>query len=505
MLSKVTTLSYIGIKGFEVTVEADITNGIPSFDIVGLPDTTIKEAKERVRLAIKNSGFEFPTGKITINLAPASTKKEGSSFDLPIAVAILKSSEQIINNSYYAIIGELSLDGQVKKVSGALLMTIAAYELGFKNIIVPYENRNECAVVKGINVFPVTTLKEAVDLINGENEKFAYQFDINSLFNIDHLYDVDFSEVKGQEYVKRAVEIAVAGMHNLLMIGPPGSGKTMISRRIPTILPQMTFEESLEVTKIYSSAGLISENEGLITKRPFRTPHHTASSIALIGGGKIPKPGEVSLAHNGVLFLDEFPEFDKRTIEVLRQPLEDGIITISRANATVTYPARFMLVASMNPCPCGFYLSEDKECTCLPHQVKQYMGKISKPIQDRIDIHIEVKQVSLRSIDDKSTKDSKTMRENILKAREIQLERFKNAGINFNSQMKPSQINKYCRLNSKEKELMENAFDKLKLSFRAYSKILKVSRTIADLEGSQDIKSEHLLEAINYRILDRLI
>lgn len=504
MLVKVFTSTYFGIKGFIVTIESDIANGLPNFEIVGLADTTIKEAKERVRYAIKNSGFEFPNGRILINLAPADIKKEGAYYDLPIALAILKSSQQIqFDATDTAIIGELSLDGQVRRVNGALLMTIAALESKFKRIIVPYDNRGECAVVKGIDVYPVKTLHEAIKLIQENESSQPFKVDVEYFFLNNKNYDVDFSEVKGQEYVKRAIEIAVAGFHNLLMIGPPGVGKTMIAKRIPTILPPMSFEESLEVTKIYSSAGLLN-NDFLITKRPFRAPHHTSSYTSIVGGGKIPKPGEISLAHNGVLFLDELPEFDRKAIEVLRQPMEDGEITISRAQASIVYPANFMLVASMNPCPCGYYLSEERECICSATQIRNYLGKISKPIQDRIDIHIEVKQVKdIVKHENAYAKSSDEMRKCIKEARKIQMERFKNAKINFNSQMKSSMINKYCNIDFQERLWLENALNKLNLSIRAYFKVIKVARTIADLDLSEKITREHLSEAICYRLLDR--
>lgn len=506
MLSKVKSFGLMGIDGYIVIVETDISNGIPSFDMVGLGDTAVKESKERVRSAIKNAGLEFPIKRITINLAPADKKKEGSAFDLPIALGILIATEQINNREIesYAFLGELSLDGEIKPVKGILPMVISARENGIENIIVPFENADEAAVVNGINVLPAKNIVDVVNHLNGVSKLNTHNIDINKLFENDTEYDVDFADVKGQENVKRALEVAASGGHNLLMIGSPGCGKTMIARRLPTILPAMTFEEALEVTKIHSIAGTLSDKISLITKRPFRAPHHTISNVSLIGGGKYPKPGEISLAHFGVLFLDELPEFDKNALEVLRQPLEDGTVTISRVNATFTYPARTTLICAANPCKCGYYLDDTKECTCTPKQIQQYLGKLSGPLLDRLDIHVEVPSVKFKDLESrKEGEKSMVIRERVNKARKLQLERYKGLNIYSNAELTPMLIKKYCKLDDQCREILKNAFERLGLSARAHNRILKVARTIADIEGSENICKEHLLEAIQYRSLDR--
>lgn len=498
----------MGIDGYVIIVETDISSGIPAFDIVGLGDTAVKESKERVRSAIKNAGLEFPIKRITVNLAPADKKKEGSAFDLPIALGILVATEQIVNREIdnYAFMGELSLDGEIKPVKGILPMVISARQNGIENIIVPIENADEAAVVNGINVFPAKNIVDVVNHLNEVCKLNIHTIDINELFEKNTEYEVDFADVKGQENVKRALEVAASGGHNCLLIGSPGCGKTMLARRLPTILPVMTFEEALEVTKIHSIAGTLTDKVSLITKRPFRAPHHTISSAGLIGGGKFPKPGEISLAHFGVLFLDELPEFDKNALEVLRQPLEDGIVTISRVNATYTYPARTTLICAANPCKCGNYLDDTKECTCTPKQIQQYIGKLSGPLLDRIDLHVEVPSVKYKDLEShKEGKKSSVIRERVNKARKIQQERYKGLNIYSNSELTPALIKKYCKLDEQCSEILKDAFEKLGLSARAHNRILKVARTIADLEGSENIRKEHLLEAIQYRSLDRKI
>lgn len=503
MLSKVKACILQGLEGCIIEVETDLSNGLPGFNIVGLADTAIKEAKERVRASIKNSGYKFPVSKITINLAPANLKKEGSQMDLPIAVGILSAGKIIKNKiSDICFIGELSLDGKITKIQGALPLVISLRNNNIKKVIIPEENKEECGVIDNIDIVPVKTLTELVDYLNSEIEISSYKSVYEDSFS-DFKYEEDFSEIKGQAALKRAVEIAAAGGHNLLMLGPPGSGKTMIARRIPTILPDLSFEESLEVTKIYSISGEINES-GLIKKRPFRSPHHTVSRAALAGGGRASKPGEVSLSHYGVLFLDEMPEFPKSVLEVLRQPMEDGMISIARANNTYSYPAKFMLIGSMNPCPCGFLGDTKHECSCNQGQINKYLSKISGPLLDRMDIHIEVSPVYYEDLNSKAKEESsEKIKERVLRARKIQADRYKGLNVYTNSQLSSGQVEKYCKIDTDSQTLLKLAFDNLGLSARAYSKILRVSRTIADLENCENIKQSHIAEAIQYRSLDR--
>ena len=507
MVSRIFSSGITGIDGFKVEVECSVTPGMSNFEIVGLPDASVKEARERVLSAIASAGLDFPLGKVTVNLAPGNIRKEGSGFDLPIALSILICSgvipQQFADN--YLFFGELSLDGSLRPLPGVLPMVIAARELGFRNVILPSECAREAAVVKDMAIFGADNLRDIIIQLNGENILSPATVDEQAYFFANRSYPMDFADVKGQESVKRGLEIAAAGGHNCIMSGPPGSGKTMLARSMPSILPDMSFEEALEVTKIHSTAGTLPKDKPFMSVRPFRAPHHSLSSIALTGGGRIPKPGEVSLAHNGVLFLDEFPEFSRAALEILRQ-LEDGKVTVSRVNATVTYPSNFILIAAMNPCPCGYFGDPSGQCTCSVSQIQRYMSKISGPLLDRIDIQLCVEPVKYENLsDDRKAESSAVIRERVNNARKRQLERYKDEGIYCNADLSSEQLGRFCPLGETEKAILETAYKKFGLSARAYTRIIKVARTIADLAGEEDINFTHIAEAINYRSLDKTL